>query len=538
MCGINLAMNLPGSGEDAIQQMMAATAHRGPDHSDWCKITGQLFLAGNRLKTVDLSDWSNQPLQINQGAHTLVWNGALYNADELRNELLEDGESFESRSDSEVLLRWLKRHGISGINRLQGMYALVFVEREEKSIIIARDPHGKKPLYYFHQNHLWLFSSEARGIIAAGQIKRQLDKTQLTPYLYTRHSFPDKSFFQQVQQIVPGKALQLDFGGNIRAEHRTVIPQATLELPRKEHFRSLLTDATLKHFRADIPVGVLLSGGADSSLLLDTWMRETDLPLHTFTARFEQKYLKKYQDPIHARQVAEKYRCVHHEVLITPALLRAQLPEYIASLDQPVGDSASFLSWMIAREAKEHVKILISGAGADELFGGYNRHEAFKQYLQHKAIALKASKVMGKLSFLGRHFQKIAKGIRKDEATTFLNFSALRNIPADQREAFLAYYPKGVPPYKAALEWDRSYYLVNDILKIHDNALMAHGVEGRAPYLDKNLVSLSMSLTEEQHLSLKPKQWIRELLRETGLEKVAVRKKFGFGLPLDRKSVV
>ncbi|AWW30875.1 asparagine synthase (glutamine-hydrolyzing) [Echinicola strongylocentroti] len=532
MCGINLAMNFSESGKTAIQQMMKATAHRGPDLSAWCKINDQLFVAGNRLKTVDLGDWSNQPVQIDDGAFTLVWNGAIYNSDDLRNQLLQGGVAFESRSDSEVLLQWLKTHGASGVKALQGMYALVFVHRESKEVIIARDPHGKKPLYYFHHNNRWLLSSEARGILASGLTPKRLGSGQLVPYFYSRHSFPDKSFFQQVQQILPGKVLQLDFEGNITGEFQTEIPSHHQKLPDKEDFRSLLTDAVLKHFQADVPVGVLLSGGADSSLLLQCWAQETDIPLPTFTVSFEQKYLKKYPDPVYARKVAEKYRCAHHEVLVTPKLLLQHLPEYIASLDQPIGDSASFLSWMIAKEAKKHVRILISGAGADELFSGYNRHEAFKHYLQHKALVLNAAKSIGNFPFLGRRFKKLAKGIREDESTTFLNFSSLGTIPEEHLSAFAAYYPSGLTPYKAALEWDRSYYLVNDVLKIHDNALMAHGVEGRAPYLDEALVSLSKSLSEEQHLALKPKEWIKALLADGGQGKVASRKKTGFGLPL------
>ncbi|GGF32892.1 asparagine synthase (glutamine-hydrolyzing) [Echinicola rosea] len=532
MCGVNLVMNFSQNGETAIQQMMQATAHRGPDHAAWCQVNDQLFVAGNRLKTVDLGDWSNQPVQIDNGAFTLVWNGAIYNADELRNHLLQAGVVFESRSDSEVLLKWLKAYGISGVKSLQGMYAVVFIDQSNQEVIIARDPHGKKPLYYFHESSRWLFSSESRSIIASGFIPKRLDNAQFVPYFYSRHSFPDKSFFEQVKQVLPGKVLQLDFEGNIKKEQHVEIQAQSQKLPDKEGFRSLLSDAVLKHFHADVPVGLMLSGGADSSLLLQCWTQETGIPLHTFTVSFEEKHRKKFPDPVHAQQVAAKYRCAHHEVLVTSKLLLQYLPDYIASLDQPIGDSASFLSWMIAKEAKPYVRILISGAGADELFSGYNRHEAFRQYLHHKTFALKAAKSMGKFPFFGRHIKKLAKGIREDESITFLNFSSLRSIPEEYLSRFLDYYPKVLSPYKAALEWDRGYYLVNDVLKIHDNALMSHGIEGRAPYLDTALVRLSKSLTEEQHLSLSPKEWIKTLLADSGQAKVAVRKKAGFGLPL------
>src|SRR5690606_4591972 len=159
MCGINLVLNFPDSGETAIQKMMEATLHRGPDHSSWTQVAPAIYLAGNRLKIHDLGDKGNQPLVTEDGKFLLVWNGALYNYQELKNALLDKGILFKSESDAEVLIHWLKIYGLDGVKQLQGMFAFVFVDRENGSITIGRDPYGKKPLYYFHQDHQWLFSS-------------------------------------------------------------------------------------------------------------------------------------------------------------------------------------------------------------------------------------------------------------------------------------------------------------------------------------------------------------------------------------------
>lgn len=532
MCGINLVLNFSEGGEEAIQEMMAATRHRGPDQSAWLHVSSGIFLAANRLKIHELGEAGNQPVVNEDGEGILVWNGALYNCQELKNELLEGGVVFKSRSDAEVLIHWLRTFGEKGVGRLQGMFALIFVDKKKHKMIIARDLFGKKPLYYYHKDNQWLFSSEARGITASGLVGKALDATQYLPYFYSRHTFPDKSFFRYVNQLMPGKVLVLDFHGRLISEDSLEIKEERIDLPTVPEFREMVLDLVLKNFHADVPVGVILSGGVDSSLLLHTWYQETGLPLFTFTATFAPQYLEKYNDPKFAAALAAKYHCAHHEVLITPELVLLHWDEYVASLDQPIGDSASFLTWMVAKEAKKHVKILISGAGADELFSGYDRHKAFRFYLKHmrKMPSFVGNKFLVK--YLPRRLKKFVEAVSASPEETYLNFSSLQTIPLHLRPEFLRYFPKGLPPYKTALSWDRDYYLTNDVLKIHDNATMAHGLEGRAPYMDEGLVALSKNLSEEQHLSLAPKYWMKEILKEDGWEVISNRKKMGFGLPL------
>ncbi|WP_076498266.1 asparagine synthase (glutamine-hydrolyzing) [Belliella pelovolcani] len=532
MCGISLLIDNSPQAEYKIHQMMAANRHRGPDHTECSQVSEKVWIAGNRLKILDLSDASNQPFWDESKRYVLVWNGALYNYQDLRNKLLDIGYTFKTNSDSEVFLLWLKEHGVSGIKSLKGMFSFVFVNLDLEEIIIARDPSGEKPLYYHQKDDQWVFSSEARGVKAGLDQRPNIDGAQFLPYFYSRHTFPDRSFYQGIQQFLPGRGLKLDLQGKCLVEFTWEHEVAKKEAFSQQLFESKLKDAVLKNFHSERNVGVILSGGADSSLLYQLWLEETGQPMPTFTATFEKAFQKKYRDPIYARKLTSNYEGFHHEVHISLDKIKANWDEYIESLDQPVGDSASLLTWIIGKEAKSDVQVLISGAGADELLGGYQRHSAFKFYLNNKTLLLKLKPYIQWLP-LPRRVRKFLASIKADPKHTFLNFASLRPVPEETAQQFLNWYPSVTDVYSAALDFDRKYYLVNDILKVHDNACMAHGIEGRTPYMDFDLIAWIKSFSEAEHLKICGKQPIKSALIYRGMDKIAKRKKLGFGLPLE-----
>lgn len=513
----------------AIESMMHATIHRGPDHSGFSKVSDNVFFAGNRLKILDLSDASNQPIWNKGKDAVLVWNGALYNYQDLRNELLDLGCKFKGSSDSEVLLHWLKFFGIEKINTLKGMFAFAFADLNNKQIIISRDISGEKPLYFLQKDDTWYFSSETKGILAGHKDQIPINTSQFMPYFYYRHSFPNSSFYQKIRQVLPGEVMVLDFSGNILKKEKLGIPHLKTNRLAQNVFEETLKDAVLKNFNAERPVGMVLSGGADSSLLYSLWYEETGQPLNTFTVSLEKKYQSKYNDPYFAKHLSKKYPSFHHEILVSQSDVRENWSEYVKSMDQPIGDSAGFLTWMVAQTAKEKVKVLISGAGADELFGGYNRHRAFAQYLKHPKL-FKFLKAFGPDFIFPPSLEKVLKSIDPNSDLTFIQMAALQPIPNHFLGEFQKWYPQNESPIKNALEWDRTFYLVNDILKIHDNACMAHGIEGRSPYLDMDL--LSMVQAQSDMVNLIGKKLIKTALQNRGLGKIANRKKLGFGLPL------
>ncbi len=515
--------------EKSIEMMMNATVHRGPDHSGFSRVSDNIFFAGNRLKILDLSDASNQPIWNKEKDAVLIWNGALYNYQDLRNELLNLGCEFTGSCDSEVLLNWLNYFGTEKISALKGMFAFAFADLKKKQIFIARDISGEKPLYFFQNDKNWFFSSETKGILAGNDGQLSINTTQFLPYYYYRHSFPDSSFYQQISQVLPGEIMVLDFSGKLLSKLRMGIPHFKSNHLDQNVFEETLKDAVLKNFNAERPVGMVLSGGADSSLLYSLWYEETGQPLNTFNVALEKKYQSKYNDPYFAKYLGKKYPSFHHEILVSQSDLQDNWPEYIKSLDQPIGDSAGFLTWMVAKTAKEKVKVLISGAGADELFGGYNRHRAFNQYLKHPKI-FNFLKAFGPTFLFPASWKKVLQSIHQNPDLTFIQMAALQPIPDQFLAEFQRWYPQDESPIKNALEWDRTFYLVNDILKIHDNACMAHGIEGRSPYLDMDLLSMVQAQSDNDNLI--GKKFIKTALQNRGLGKIAHRKKLGFGLPL------
>lgn len=527
MCGIHLILGANPSADNRIKQMLAVTDHRGPDQSGFEHIGENVWIGANRLKILDLSDNASQPMKAADGKFILAWNGAIYNYTELREELVKAGFTFRTDSDTEVLLYWLGVYGVEGLSKLNGMYSLIFIEVEKKQILIARDPTGQKPLYYSNSDSRWVFSSEASGVTATMDAKPTIDTSQFLPYTYYRFPWPDGSFFEDIRQVVPGEALILDFEGKILGQTKTDLAHAVSSIPSK--LDTLLKKSVLSCFHADRQAGMVLSGGVDSSLIYALWYEQTGTELPTFTAYFEQKYDSHFSDLKYAQLLCSKYPSQHEGIQITKETLMANWQEYVLSMDQPVGDSAGFLTWYIAKQIKSHVKVLISGAGADELFGGYNRHKAFLQYLKTPNILPLAGKVMAGLGV--KSAQKFSRSIGATVEQTFIQMAALHPIRFEHLGHFAAYYPKEAGDLKSALAFDRQFYLVNDILKIHDNACMAHGIEGRAPYLDHDLTAYASQLSEQDLRNNIGKKNLKSLLNARGLSVISNRKKLGFGVP-------
>ncbi|MDN3687166.1 asparagine synthase (glutamine-hydrolyzing) [Cyclobacterium jeungdonense] len=533
MCGVHLLVNSTGKGGESIQAMMEACQHRGPDHSSWMEVSKGIYLAANRLKILDLRDQANQPVVNEEEEAYLSWNGFLYNYQELKNQLLMEGVVFKSTSDGEVLLMWLIRKGREGVQQLQGMYAFAFVHTKKNQVILGRDPLGVKSLYFTQQKGILGCSSEIRCLLRADLVPKKLHQEQFLPYFYLRHVLPGDTFIRGIQELLPGELKTWNLKGEpLDAREIPLGVPAPKPALTEKGFEEIMTDAVLKHFHADVPLGLILSGGADSTLLYHLWYRQTGQVLPTFTIGFQDAYRKKFRDADFAAKLVSSRKAFHQEVIISPEWFLETWPAYIRDLDQPVGDSASYLTWALARKAKESVKILASGAGADELFGGYNRHLAYKRYLQNPIFWNGVAAKFKRIPLVGNTFQRFLSGIHPSPQRTFMNFASLSVLPDSLANALEGRYSLGEQLFKNALEWDRTLYLVHDLLKIHDNACMAHGIEGRVPFLDWKVVDWSLRLGEKEARNAAPKFWVKSLLKREGLTGFARRKKFGFGLPI------
>jgi asparagine synthase (glutamine-hydrolysing) len=314
MCGIHVLIQPESDGLAAIQKMMHATEHRGPDFSGFCKVEEDIFFAANRLKIQDLSDASNQPLWSEDRSAVLVFNGELYNHPELKEILVNRGYHLDTGSDSIVLLHWLMAFGKGGIQQLKGMFAFVFADLNKKEILVSRDISGEKPLYFYQNGNSWILSSETKGILAEMENKPKIDKTQFLTFFYYRHSIPDRSFFEEVKQVLPGEIIRMDLDGHIIKREKLVLKPNRKQEISQNKFEETLKEAVSKSFAAERPVGMALSGGADSSLLYAVSYELTGQKLPTYTVALENKLQGKYNDPHFARLFNQKYPSEHHEI--------------------------------------------------------------------------------------------------------------------------------------------------------------------------------------------------------------------------------
>ena len=525
MCGIHLIWG-KGANREAIQKLVDASHHRGPDQSAIYSPWMGLWIGVNRLKILHPGPDADQPLWDAEGNSLLIFNGEIYNFRELRTLLSKIGIEFVTQSDTEVLLYYLKHFGQEGLKKLSGMFALIFVDLVSKSVLVAVDRNGEKPLYYAQNQDALVISSEIRGMASLQDFGP--DWEQVEHYFYFRTPLPGKTFHRGIRAWKPGRYSVIFRHSTFRWD-TIASPKEPEGTPSQAVFKQLLENAVLNQFHADVPVGMLLSGGADSSLLYSLWHQKTGTSLPAYTIQVEKKYRAKYRDADSAIRLTRQIPTDHRLVQIDQRVFFENWEEYIQSVDLPIGDSAGFLTWMIGKEAKAEVKVLISGAGADELWGGYQRHGAFSKYWEQHAFWNNWAGFLKKFPF-GRAWKKYMSAITGEPNQTFLNFSALQNPPADMIADYARIFNNHMPEYKRMLDFDRQVYLVQDVLKIHDNALMAHGIEGRSPYLDASILGLWGKVNDPALLSGKP--WIKNILRQNGLAWVADRRKFGFGLPL------
>ncbi|WP_051316051.1 asparagine synthase (glutamine-hydrolyzing) [Algoriphagus vanfongensis] len=525
MCGIHLIWG-KGANQESIESLVKGSLHRGPDQQATLSPWPGLWIGVNRLKILHPGPDADQPFWAPDGKSLIIWNGEIYNFRALKSLLQKMGVDFFTESDTEVLLHWLKIFGANGLEKINGMFALIYVDLSAQTVLVARDPNGEKPLYYHQDQDTLIISSETRGI--GNLLNSEADWGQLESYYYLRTPIPGKTFFKGVKEWKASRYSLIRQHSAFRWD--SIISKAEPEpSPSKTRFQEILRQVIDQQFHADVPVGMLLSGGADSSLLYAYWYRSTGTSLPTFTIAHEQKLVKKYSDSSAIARLQRDFPSENHSVFIDQKLFWDNWESYLISLDLPVGDSASFLTWMIAKEAKHSVKVLISGAGADELWGGYQRHTAFRLYEERKKLFMAVQPLLQALP-LGRIWSKFFSGLDENPQKTFLNFSALESIDSDLYMDYERIFDKQLMDYKQVLDFDRKVYLVQDVLKIQDNALMAHGLEGRSPYLDAAMVNLWKQVPDESQLQ--NKLWIRESLVDLGLDWVAQRKKLGFGLPL------
>lgn len=556
MCGIAGVVHLdPARPVDEIPllNMRSALAHRGPDDAGLWVADGA-GLVQTRLSIIDTSTGGHQPFLRGGGRFVLVYNGELYNFRELRRELEALGQTFHTASDTEVVAAALEAWGSAALERFNGMFALAWYDTRERTLLLARDRLGIKPLYYTQQEGTIAFASELNALRAGGFTPDTLSIPALGAYLkYLYIPAPD-TIYPGVFKLPPAQRLTWR-GGRSELDpywqlQRTMDPAWTLDAAA-ERCRELLEDSVRLQQISDVPLGAFLSGGVDSSGVVAALARQSSRPVKTFSIGFDEP---EANELAYARAAAQHCGTEHHEEILRPDLA-ACLPDIAARLGEPFGDSSALPMWLVARMARQQVTVALSGDGGDELFGGYTwMHRALDvaRYRRVPVVLRAAADALLRAlpetpaatrfqrfsadSFLSEDASFVRRLTCFDDAsrTALLQPDLGAVDPADSIAAWMESHAS-LPYGERMLGADTAYYLPDDILTKVDRMTMAHSLEARVPLLDHRLVEFAATLPF--HLKYhrgESKRVLKAALRPWLPAQLFAQRKRGFSLPIHR----
>ena len=544
MCGIaGMASRTGAVDPERLRAMSATLVHRGPD-SDGELLDGPVALAARRLSIIDL-EGGDQPIANEDGTVHVIQNGEIYNFRELRAELEQAGHRFSTRSDTEVLVHLYEEHGEGFADRLRGMFAVAIWDSRRRRLVIARDRFGIKPLYYRDEAGQLTFASELRALP-----RGEVDPDALEAFLAFNSVPAPFSIFAGTRKLPAGHLLIWQ-DGETRVERyaRPVPAEVRDEDPAElaEELRARLRDSVRAHLIADVPVGVLLSGGVDSSLLAALAAQESGETVHTFSIGFEERSFDELDD---ARSVASMYGTRHEELTLRPdaALL---LPRLAETFDEPFADSSALPTYLVSELAARHVKVALSGEGGDELFGGYYTYAADLLALRVGRLAPRIRPLVERLPSSSRRASfdyKAKRFVRGAALPPLERHHAWKEIFSPDVRAELTGRRSGYDPVdllRARFEEtegaelltrlqdvDLGTYLVDDLLVKTDRASMAHSLEARVPYLDPVVAGLAQSLpTRLKVRGLRKKVLLRQAAAPLLPRRIVYGRKRGFSIP-------
>ncbi|MGZ8794084.1 MAG: asparagine synthase (glutamine-hydrolyzing) [Gaiellaceae bacterium] len=545
MCGICGIASTNGSAvTDRVAAMSATLVHRGPDSfgefSD-----GDVALAARRLSIIDL-ETGDQPIANEDGTLHVVQNGEIYNYRELRRELERAGHHLRTRGDTEVLLHLYEEHGDGFAERLRGMFAIALWDGRRRRLVLARDRFGIKPLYYRTAEGELAFASELRALP-----RGEIDLDALEAFLAFNSIPAPLTIFRKIRKLPPGHLLSWEAG---RIDVRRFARPAPIEEVREdeeaelvEELRSRLRDSVRAHLVSDVPVGVLLSGGVDSSFLAALAAEESSGPLRTFSIGFEER---SFDELAGARLVAERYGTQHRELVLRPdaALL---LPALADAFDEPFADSSALPTYLVSQLAASDVKVALSGEGGDELFGGYYTYAADLLAARVGGLARLAGPLVERLptstsrasfDYKAKRFVRAAHlpplerhhGWKEIFSPDLRAELTGRRSPFDPVDILRDRYreTEGADELARLQDVDLGIYLVDDLLVKTDRASMAHSLEARVPYLDTVVTNLALALpTRHKIRGLSKKVLLRKAAAPLLPREIVHGKKRGFSIP-------
>jgi asparagine synthase (glutamine-hydrolysing) len=565
MCGFCGILNFEGEppvSREVLAAMTATLQHRGPDDRGFF-LSDTVGLGHQRLSIIDL-ETGHQPLSNEDGSVWIVYNGELYNYQDLRADLEKAGHRFATRSDTEVIVHAYEEYGTDCLQAMNGMFGFALWDSRRQRLFLARDRVGIKPLYYARLPRGWVFGSEVKALLAHPHLERRLDITALNLYLSLEYVPSPYSIFAGVSKLPPGHFLlvagsdsHLERYWDLRLEKSE--PRSPRSLTEcTAEVRRLLHDVVKMELVADVPVGVLLSGGIDSSAVAAMMVRASNRPVPSFSVAFDDP---SFDESAHARLVAQHLGTEHHEFPLSADTALKTLPEITAGLDEPLGDSSIIPTYCLSRFTKEHVKVALGGDGGDELFGGYSTLQAHRLADYYLRLApgwlrgLVEPWVLEKLpvSFDNLSFDFKLRRFLRDYARppVVRHHRWLGSFTAEEKAWLLgpmlskcrekvvdlvehhAYQARTQDPLNQVLYCDLKLYLEGDILVKVDRASMANSLEVRVPLLNRLLVEYAAHLPHSFKLrGLTTKFLLRQALKGLLPESILRRGKKGFNVPV------
>lgn len=560
MCGIAGQINFDNAPvvPQRIAAMGASLRHRGPDDAG-VYVHGSVGLAHQRLSILDLSPAGHQPMSNEDGTIWVVFNGEIYNFEELRGQLC-DRHIFRSRTDTEVIVHLYEEFGLDCVAMLRGMFAIAIWDAREHRLILARDRVGKKPLYYAKGHNSLTFASELKALLV-GAPPRDVDPVAMHHYLTFQYVPAPWSIFRGIKKLRPGHILVCDRGACTERAYWSVTyrekRRGRSDLECQEEFLSLLENATRLRLASDVPLGAFLSGGMDSSTIVALMSKLTTQPVKTFSIGFKEDA---FNELPYAREVAKKFGTDHHELIVEHSAIDI-LPTLARVFDEPFADSSAIPTYYVSQLSRQFVTVILNGDGADELLAGYPRYHvsAFDRAMyrlcqistqEHIYNVIRKLPVRGallariknRLERLSQPFSHTYLGrvcfFGPDEKDELYTSEFRRTVQgADSLDLLIDWFEKVASSnlLDQLLGVDTMSYLPDDLLVKVDRATMAHGLEARSPFLDHHLVEFCAALPTEYKIRHgETKYLLRTVMKDNLPSSILQRSKMGFGVPIDQ----
>ena len=568
MCGICGLMSLGSvngeSRDEIIARMTATLAHRGPnDRGTWWD--DRIALGHRRLSVIDLSEAGRQPMGNEDGSLQIVYNGEVYNFRELKKKhaLAERGHVFRSRTDTEVLIHLYETVGLERmLPDLNGMFAFAIWDANRKTLYLARDRYGVKPLFYQQDDHSFRFGSEIKAIIADDRVARKPSFQALHDFLSFDYVPGTQTAFEGIYELPPGHWMSVNAEGGVKTQRYCDLSfqsdEFIVESTAVKNTRELLRQSVERQLVADVPVGVLLSGGMDSSTLVGLMQRCVSEPVHTYSVGFEEP---SFNELPYARTVAQKFNTIHREVIVTPDLVRALLPKYLTYIDEPYADGSAIPTYYVCQLAKDDVVVVLSGEGGDEIFAGYETYAAHQvnrwfrrvpRWLRGSLIAplvnclpvsdkklsleFKLKRFLGgqDLSPAQAHFWWRVVFTEAQKLSLYTPHMLEQIVPQTSERHFIDRFEQSTAKDSLSrlFEIDCSVFLPDDLMVKNDRMSMANSLEARVPLTDLELTKFMSTVPPHLKLrSLRKKHIMRRAMEGVLPAKILNKKKVGLEMP-------